>query len=98
MGQYNGHADPWATYITLQKLRLVQFGQIKTPKVLKSELQKLPPSPLQRFMYQAYLPSNPPGPGDYDGDAPPAIALMRSDYPRKINSAAFGGFMTEYDH
>jgi len=95
MGNYNGCADSWAAYITLQKLRLVQFGRGGWPRVLKPELKELPPSPLQKFMYEAYLPSNPPGPGDHDGDAPPAIALMRRDYAYKVNAATFGHFKIE---
>jgi hypothetical protein len=98
MGQYNGWADPWAAYIVLKKLRLVQFGSVPTPKVQKSDLKELPSSPLQKFMYDAYLPGNPPGPGDHDGDAPPAIALMRPDYPLEVKSATFGHFQTQDGH
>jgi hypothetical protein len=98
MGQYNGWADPWAAYVVLKNLRLVQFGSVPTPKVLKSELKELPASPLQQFMYDAYLPGNPPGPGDHDGDAPPAIALVRSDYALKAKSATFGHFEVQDGH
>ena len=98
MGNYNGWADPWAAYITVQKLRLVHFGSVRPPRVLKTDLAKLPPSPFQKFMYDAYLPSNPPGPGDYDGNAPPAIALMRPDYCLRAKSVTFGHFKMEDGH
>ncbi|MEY2539365.1 MAG: hypothetical protein QOG67_3105 [Verrucomicrobiota bacterium] len=98
MGNYNGWADAWAAYIVLQKLKLVQFGMVPPPRVLKSQLLDLPASPLRDFMYQAYLPSNPPGPGDTDGDAPPAIALMRPDYSLKIKAANFGHWIVQDGH
>ena len=98
MGNYNGWADPWAAYITLQKLRLVQFGDVRPARVLKTDLAKLPSSSFQKFMYDAYLPSNPPGPGDYDGDGPPAIALMRPDYCGRAKSVSFGHFKIEDGH
>jgi hypothetical protein len=89
MGDYNGWADPWAAYIVLQKLRLVQFPfQMAPPHVAKSELRDLPVSPLQNFMYRAYHPYN--GlPGEYDNDAQPAIGLSRTDYVLQAKRVTF---------
>jgi hypothetical protein len=89
MGDYNGWADPWAAYIVLEKLRLVQFPyQMAPPRVTKSELLSLPASPLRDFMYRAHHPSN-DLPGNYDNDAQPAIGLSRSDYALQVKHVSF---------
>ena len=97
MGQYNGWADGWAAYIVLQKLRLVQFGDVRAPLVTKAQLLTLPESPLRDYMYQSYPPGGQPH-SDLDGDAPPAVSLMRSDYAQKIKSVTFGDWKTEDNH
>jgi hypothetical protein len=86
---YNGWADPWAAFIVLQKLRVVEFPvNVATPQVAKSQLLELPASPLRDSMYKKHHPRN-SDPRDEDGDAPPAISLMRSDYPLAMNRVAF---------
>ena len=84
MGDYNGWADPWAAYIVLQRLRLVQFptgragGKMGAPKVLKHQLETLPPSELREWMISKQHPNGLPD--ERDADAPPAIFMMRPDY------------------
>jgi hypothetical protein len=86
---YNGWADPWAAYIVLQKLPLVEFPvNVATPYVPKRQLLDLPGSPLRDYMYKKHHPTN-SDPRDEDGDGPPAISLMRSDYPLTVDSVAF---------
>jgi hypothetical protein len=89
MCDYNGWADPWAAYIVLQKLRLVEFplnkGQAYVPK---HQLMDLPNRPLRDYMYRKHHPKN-SDPGDIDGDGPPAISLIRPDYPLAVKRVAF---------
>jgi hypothetical protein len=84
MGDYNGQVDPWAAYIVLEKMRLVQFPAWKTggergaPSVPKERLATLPPSKLREWMIAK---DHPVGlPGERDADAPPAIFMLRPDY------------------
>lgn len=84
MGGYNGWADPWAAFIVLQKLRLVQFSEENmcersAPSVPKSRLTELPDTPLRTWMIKKRHPSQEPS--ECDADAPPAIALMLPEYP-----------------
>jgi hypothetical protein len=95
MGDYNGWADPWAAYIVLQRLRLVQFSVEETgrragPLVPKARLLELPPSPLRQWMIEKQHNGQP---GDLDQDAPPAISLMRPDFIRAIRRVSFGGWV-----
>jgi hypothetical protein len=89
MCDYNGWSDPWAAYIVLQKLRLVQFPLLMAPpSVPKKKLLSLPISPLQEFMYRKHHPTN-GDPGEIDGDGPPAISLSRPDYPLIVHQVEF---------
>jgi len=89
MCDYNGWADPWAAYIVLQKMRLVQFPlRMAPPSVPKDRLLGLPASPLTDYMYRKHHPTN-SDPGDIDGDGPPAISLLRPDYPLVIKRVEF---------
>jgi len=89
MCDYNGWADPWAAYIVLQKMRLVQFPlRMAPPSVPKKQLLGLPASPLTDYMYRKHHPTN-GEPGSIDGDGPPAISLMRSDYPQIVTRVEF---------
>ena len=83
MGDYNGWADGWAAYIVLHRLRLIQFPASRgLPSVPKWRLkEELPAMPLTRWMIDKQL--NSPTidlPGNFDGDGPPAVTLMRPDY------------------
>lgn len=84
MGGYNAWADPWAAFIVLRKLRLVQFSEENmcersAPYVPKSRLTELPDTPLREWMIQKQHPNGEPK--ECDADAPPAIALMLPEYP-----------------
>jgi hypothetical protein len=100
MADYNGWADPWAAYIVLQRLRLVQFpawtiGYGAAPDVLKQKLVELPDSPLRQWMIDKELPvANLPD--GRDGDGPPAIALTRSDYVLETKRVSFSHWVTKY--
>jgi hypothetical protein len=120
MSGYNGWADPWAAYIVLEKLRLVQFpaGSLKplwkdhlnmllhkvpfiqlstdaTPYVPKSRLATLRETPLRDWMVNKHHPAN-GMPGDMDGDAPPAVSVMRSDYARGAKRVSFSHWTTKH--
>ncbi len=89
MCDYNGWADPWAAYIVLQKLRLVQFPvRVAPPYVPKAQLLDLPAGPLRDYMYKKHHPTN-SDPGSIDGDGPPAISLSRPDYPLTVKRVEF---------
>ena len=89
MCDYNGWADPWAAYIVLQKMHLVQFPlRMAPPSVPKDRLLGLPASPLTEYMYRKHHPTN-SDPGDIDGDGPPAISLLRPYYPLVIKRVEF---------
>jgi hypothetical protein len=97
MAGYNGWLDGWADYIVLQKLRLVQFDTVPVPRVLKSELYDLPPSPLRDFMYNKVLFSDPLAPAGVDADAPPVIAVRRPEYILRTRAVSFGHWMKTRD-
>ena len=96
MNDYNGNLDGWAAYIVLERFRYVQFpvrgvlsNSIK-PRVPKARLagSEIPENELKRFMVD----KDQQGvdlPGDIDGDAPPAIALMRPDYVSTVKRVSF---------
>lgn len=87
--EYNGWSDPWAAYIVLQKLRLVEFPlNMGLPNVPKRQILALPSSPLRDYMYKKHHPTN-SDPRDVDGDGPPAISMMRSDYALTVRRVAF---------
>jgi hypothetical protein len=74
----------------LERLQLFVFpvGQAD-PQVPKARIQSdLPDTALRTWMFEKHHPTN--GlPGNRDGDAAPAIGLMRSDYVRAITRVAF---------
>lgn len=85
LGDYNGSGDPWAAYIAATRMRICRFPAIRSngrwlwsPLVPRCLLQTLPETPLQQWMLEKH--HNDEQPGGFDADAPPAIALMRSDY------------------
>jgi hypothetical protein len=89
MCDYNGWADPWAAYIVLTKLRLVQFPlRAAPPSVPKRQLLDLPAGPLRDYMYHKHHPTN-ADPGDIDGDGPPAISVIRPDYVLAVKRIEF---------
>lgn len=91
MTGFNGWSDPWAAYIVLEKLRLVQFTAESKPfsHVPRNRLYELPESEARDYM----LTLDP----DYiapegDADGPPAISIMRPDYVKKAKRVSFGGW------
>ena len=100
MGGYNGWVDPWAAYIVLQKLRLVQFpgsvGVEDAPSVPKARLMELPNAVLRQWMLAKQHPNGLPE--ERDGDAPPAIALMQRKYILQTKRVSFSHWMAEYGH
>jgi hypothetical protein len=100
MADYNGLTDPWAAYIVLQKFKLVQFPAILngkgrfpySPKVPKAKLYDLPKSPLREWMIAKEHHNGQPG--NLDADAPPAISLMRADYPIRSKTVSFYKWVT----
>ncbi len=94
---FNGWSDGWAAYIALEKLRLVQFTvESKSAAwIPKERLFELPASPARDFMI-ASTPDVAAPEGDVDG--PPAIALMRPDYVKKIKRVSFGGWRNRNGH
>jgi hypothetical protein len=98
MADYNGWADPWAAYIVLQRLKLVQFPAVATgkhaaPVVPKPRLYELPESDLRQWMIAKQGPTG-TLPDDRDVDAPPAIALMRGDYVQEVKTVSFSHWIT----
>ncbi len=98
MGEYNGVIDPWAAYIVLQKLRLVQFpgwsvGVKAAPSVPKARLVDLPNTALRQWMLDKQHQNGLPD--ERDGDAPPAIALMQRKYVLQTKRVSFSHWITE---
>lgn len=92
MGGYNGWADPWAAYIVITQLRLMQFPEgLARPLIQKSRLRtELADSPLTEWMITKQLPSSIVNlPGEHDEDGPPAIALMRKDYVQEVRHVSY---------
>lgn len=92
MGGYNGWADPWAAYIVITHLRLMQFPEgAARPFIPKSRLRtELGYSPLAEWMIKKQLPGSILDlPGEHDEDGPPAIALLRKDYIQEVRHVSF---------
>lgn len=92
MGGYNGWADPWAAYIVLTQLRLMQFPEgLARPFISKSRLRaELPASSLTEWMVLKKLSTSMVQlPGEHDEDGPPAIALVRHDYVQEVKRVSF---------
>ena len=92
MGDYNGWVDPWSAHIVLQRMRLVQFaarpmGRVGLPQVRKADLRRLPSTPLREWMVGKDREGT-DQPADRDGDAPPALALMRRDYVSAVRRSS----------
>jgi hypothetical protein len=101
MGDYNGWADPWAAYIVLQRLRLIVFPAAETgitaaPTVSRNRLLSLPENPLRAWMTTKQSSAVAPILVGRDADAPPAIALMRSDYLLEAKRVSFSHWVYEY--
>jgi hypothetical protein len=95
MDDYNGCCDPWATYITIQKLRLVQFAIDPElyPRMTRGWIRaNLPDNEARAFMLGLTLDS---GNGDDgDGDGMPAVSVLRPEYIEGVRRVAFLGGKT----
>ena len=96
MSDYNGGADPWAAYIVLQRLKLIQYpawrlGKRDAPSVPKRRLKNLPNTSWSSWMVSKQHPTN-SLPDERDADAPPAIGLVRRDYVVARKRVSFGGW------
>lgn len=90
--EYNVWADGWAGYIVMEKLRVVMFpNRVGMPDVPKARLLQLPPSAMRDYMYKKHHPTN-GDPGHVDADAPPAISLVRPEFPTMAKRIAFKGW------
>ena len=82
INDYNSWTDPWALYIALNRLKMIQFPlpmDQAAPSVPKSRLYELPDTPLREWMISKYLATN--GlPSEHDGDGQPAVTIMRNDF------------------
>lgn len=97
MADYDGWSDGWAAYITLERLRLVQFPAWQAnPSVPKSRLMELPNTALRQWMIDKRHPNG--SPGARDADAPPAISVMRKDYVLQEKKVSFSHWMMSDDH
>ena len=93
MADYNGSIDGWASYIVLERMRLVQFaGNEFLPYVPKSRLNTLPDTPLRQWMIAKDHPNGLPG--EQDGDGAPAISVVRPDFVTGTRRVSFGGWVT----
>lgn len=100
---YNDLVDRWATYIVIQRLRVVLFGPVfsQSPLVPKPRLSELPDTELRPWMIDKDLP-NANLPNGLDHDAPPAISLLRPDYvlaakPKSFSVVGANGFISLQD-
>jgi hypothetical protein len=93
MKNFNDTVNRWATYIVLQRLRIVLFGSVaeQAPYVPKRRLKELPETELRQWMIEKELP-HVHLPGEHDYDCPPAIALMRADYVRAAKRKSFSRY------
>lgn len=97
---FNSWQDPWALFIVLQRMRMVLFDfhpySTHLPAVPRTRiLSDLPPSPLRQFMYDKDIANG--GALGYDGDGPPAVAIMRSDFVTQLQSIQWSGSFVNYD-
>lgn len=97
MDDYNGWADPWAAYIALQKLRLVQFpiDPALYPRMTREWIRaNLPDNEARKHMLALTLDVGNGG----DGDGMPAVSMLRADYVTTVRRVAFGGWKTSDGH
>lgn len=104
MADYDGWSDAWAAFVVLQKLSLVQFPAWQAePHVPKSKLTELPDTALRRWMISKQhshwkTPTGQLQPGSSDGDAPPAISMMRKDYVMQASRVSFRRWTINHGH
>jgi RNA polymerase sigma-70 factor (ECF subfamily) len=90
MSDYGSWSDPWATYIVIQRMRLVVFSRPtwNAASVPRDRLAELPDSELRDWMIYKHDKFNDRELGT-DADATIAIGLMRSDYVTEVRRMTF---------
>jgi len=99
MADYNGWSDPWAAYITIQKLRLVQFPVDKAllPRMSREWIRaNLPDNEARKYMFALTLDAG--NDSDGDGDGMPAVSVMRPDYVEVVKRVSFDGWKMSDGH
>lgn len=99
MDDYNGWCDPWAAYITIQELRLVQFpiDPAFYPRMTRDWIRaNLPDNEARKYMLALELDV---GNGDDgDGDGMPAVSVLRPDYVEGVRRVSFAGWKAGDGH
>ena len=98
MEDYNGWADPWAAYVAIQKLRIVQFpiDPKLYPRISRDWIRaNLPDNEARKTMLSLTLDA---GNGeDGDGDGMPVVSVLRPDYVEEVRRVSFAGWKTGED-
>lgn len=91
MCDYNGWADPWAAFIALTKMKLVQFPFLALPDVPKNRLLELPDSEIRQWMIDKRLPHACPLPIGLhdDADIQAALHMLDPQYTKKFKRVSF---------
>ena len=98
MEDYNGWADPWAAYVAIQKLRIVQFpiDPKLYPRISRDWFRaNLSAQRVRKTMLSLTLDA---GNGeDGDGDGMPVVSAPRPDYVEEVRRVSFAGWKTGED-
>ena len=87
--------DPWATYIVLERMRVVLFlddvmRDRNLPEISLEQIAALPQSELRESMRTWGWPRGDVAwRADFDVDSPPALAVMRQDYAEETRRFSF---------
>ncbi|MDO8686069.1 MAG: hypothetical protein Q7J78_05285, partial [Clostridiales bacterium] len=94
---YNGWVDPWADYIVLQRLKLVQFpASYAVPFVPKERLFELPDCELRQWLIDKQLP-HVKFYGERDDDSQPVISTLNPDYVIETKTVSFDCWIEAWD-
>jgi hypothetical protein len=99
MDDYNGWVDPWAAYIALKRLRLIQFPVDPPlfPGVSKTWIREnFPDNEAKKYMIPLKL--DVVNGGDLDGDGMPAVSVMVPGYVKAIKHVSFSGWKMTNGH
>lgn len=99
MSDYNGWVDPWAAYIALSKLRLVQFPVDPPlfPGVSKSWIRdNFPDNEAKQFLVPLKL--DVVNGDNLDGDGMPAVSVTTPGYVTAVKHVSFAGWKIYNGH
>ena len=99
MKDYNGWVDPWAAYIALSRLRLIQLPVDPPlfPGVSKKWIKEnFPDNPARNFLVPLQL--DVINGDDLDGDGMPAVSVTTHGYVEDAKHVSFAGWETYNDH